>query len=94
VVTSGGAAVTAAERFRPTVVVLDVGLPDVDGREVFIALRARWPELPVIFSTGHAETRDVGGAARRVRVLQKPYEIGDLLRCIAAISKDDREEIR
>lgn len=87
-VTSGAAAADAVERFQPAVVILDVGLPDVDGREVFTALRARWPSLPVIFSTGHAETSGVGGEAGRVRVLQKPYEIGALLQAIADVTKE------
>jgi len=87
-VTSGAAAAAAVERFDPTVVILDVGLPDADGREVFAALRERWPSLPVIFSTGHAETSGVGGDAGRVRVLQKPYEIGALLQAIADVTKE------
>ena len=88
VVTSGAEAVAAVERFQPTVVILDVGLPDADGRDVFNDLRERWPSLPVIFSTGHAETSGVGGEAERVRVLQKPYEIGALLQAIADVTKE------
>jgi len=87
-VTSGAAAADAVERFDPTVVILDVGLPDADGREVFAALRERWPSLPVIFSTGHAETSGIGSEAGRVRVLQKPYEIGALLQAIADVTKE------
>jgi PAS domain S-box-containing protein len=88
VVASGAEAVAAVERFQPTVVILDVGLPDADGRDVFDDLRARWPSLPVIFSTGHAETRGLGGEAERVRVLQKPYEIAALLQAIADVTKE------
>jgi PAS domain S-box-containing protein len=87
-VASGAEAVAAVERFQPTVVILDVGLPDADGRDVFTKLRERWPSLPVIFSTGHAETSGVGGEAERVRVLQKPYEIDALLQSIAEITKE------
>ena len=88
IVTSGAEAVAAVERFQPTVVILDVGLPDADGRDVFNDLRERWPKLPVIFSTGHAETSGAGGEAERVRVLQKPYEIGALLQSIADVTKE------
>jgi PAS domain S-box-containing protein len=87
-VASGAAAADAVARFDPTVVILDVGLPDVDGRDVFTALRERWPSLPVIFSTGHAETSGIGGEAGRIRVLQKPYEIGALLQAIADVTKE------
>jgi len=86
VVASGAEAVAAVERFQPTVVILDVGLPDADGRDIFDNLRQRWPSLPVIFSTGHAETRGLGG--ERVRVLQKPYEIAALLQAIADVTKE------
>src|SRR5205823_2626364 len=88
VVASGAEAVAAVERFQPTVVILDVGLPDADGRDIFTNLRERWPSLPVIFSTGHAETRGLGGEAERVRVLQKPYEIAALLQAIADVTKE------
>src|SRR5207237_426206 len=47
-----------------------------------------WPKLPVSFSTGHAETSGAGGGAERVRVLQKPYEIGALLQSIADVTKE------
>jgi CheY-like chemotaxis protein len=86
VVTLGGAAAEAVERFHPSVVLLDVGLPDIDGREVFRRLRERWPDLPIIFSTGHAGMEAAHGERHHVAVLQKPYEADDLLRCIADIT--------
>ena len=86
VVALGGAAADAVERFHPSVVVLDVGLPDMDGREVFRRLRERWPDLPIIFSTGHAGMEAAAGERHHVAVLQKPYEADDLLRCIAEVT--------
>lgn len=77
---TGAPAVDTAESLQPHCVVLDVGLPDIDGREVFRLLRERWPEMPVVFSSGHVgHLNDIGVAADRyVTLMQKPYS-GDAL---------------
>ena len=87
VVHTGGSAESATERFDPDVVVLDVHLPDIDGREVFRRLRERWPHLPVVFSSGHVqELKEVAtAAAERVTLLRKPYEVDALLGAIAFV---------
>src|SRR3954447_9467330 len=51
----------AVERFtgtRPDVLVLDIGLPDADGRDVCQALRAQGVQAPVIFLTAHGALTD------------------------------------
>jgi DNA-binding response OmpR family regulator len=87
VVHTGTRAVDAIESFVPDVVVLDVHLPDIDGRDVYRALRARWPDLPVVFSSGH--TRDLDDVAdlptARVTLLHKPYESDALLEAIERV---------
>ena len=87
-VATGAELLARVESDPPDLLVVDIGLPDADGRDIFDNLRARWPSLPVIFSTGHAETRGLGGEAERVRVLQKPYEIAALLQAIADVTKE------
>lgn len=84
VIHTGGSAAGAIERFAPDVVILDVHLPDIDGREVFRALRQRWHDLPVVFSSGHVQDLvEVAGVDReRVRLLRKPYEADALLAAI------------
>jgi len=44
----GEAALAAAERFEPDVVLLDVGLPDVSGIEVARRLHERHPDVAVV----------------------------------------------
>jgi DNA-binding response OmpR family regulator len=87
VIHTGGNAESATERFGPDVVVLDVHLPDIDGREVFRRLRDRWPDLPVVFSSGHVqELHEVAsGSARRVMLLRKPYEADALIGAIEQV---------
>ena len=54
----GSEAVRLAEALRPDVVVLDLGLPDLAGREVLTRIRQRSPESKVVvFSGAEAEDR-------------------------------------
>jgi PAS domain S-box-containing protein len=80
IVHTGGEAVGRIEAQTPDVVILDVGLPDVDGTEVFAAIRQRWPELPVLFSSGHAGAEAIEGLldTSRTAFLLKPYELPTL----------------
>jgi DNA-binding response OmpR family regulator len=62
---SGGrAALAAAESVRPAVVLLDLGMPDVDGLEVLSRLRAAGDDVPVCVLSARDEVDD------RVRGLQ------------------------
>ncbi|HEX8616083.1 MAG TPA: PAS domain S-box protein [Thermoanaerobaculia bacterium] len=68
----------------PDVVVLDVGLPDMDGTQVYALLAAEHPELPVVFSTGHGDRGKLEELLERPNVafLLKPYESNALLGAI------------
>jgi len=70
VVSGGGEVAAAVERFNPEMVVLDFGLPDMDGSSVYTMLEKRWPRLPVVVSSGHAPSPREGLSAFH---LQKPY---------------------
>lgn len=52
IVERGSEAMPAIEEFRPDIILLDVGLPDVDGVELGHRIAERWPALPILFSTG------------------------------------------
>jgi len=82
---TGAAALPLIESFRAELVLLDVGLPDIDGVEVYQRIHKRWPDLPVIFSTGHGDRRKVEEVAqeRTVGFLMKPYEVEELFAAIA-----------
>jgi DNA-binding NarL/FixJ family response regulator len=79
----GAAAITAARRERPALVVLDVELPVVSGYEVYRELRDRYGDgLPVLFLSG-ARTEPYDRAAGLMLgaddYVVKPFDPGELL---------------
>ena len=54
----GPDAVTAVQRHRPDLIVLDVMLPDLDGFEVVRRLRGGGVHMPVVFLTARDATED------------------------------------
>jgi two-component system response regulator MprA len=78
---SGAEAVRAFARQPPDVLVLDVGLPDADGRDVCQALRARGVTSPVLFLTARDALTDrlSGFHAGGDDYLTKPFALGELL---------------
>ena len=71
------AALRAAE--PPSLVILDYVMPGMDGAEVAREIAALDPDLPVVFSTGHAALRALRAAAGEdVPVLNKPFTLDEL----------------
>jgi two-component system KDP operon response regulator KdpE len=76
----GAAALRAAAERHPEVVVLDLGLPDLDGTEVIEGLRG-WTNVPIIVLSARTDSTD------KVRALDhgaddyvtKPFGIDELL---------------
>ncbi|TQJ11623.1 response regulator transcription factor [Kribbella jejuensis] len=65
----------------PHVVILDIGLPDADGRDVCLALRAHGVDAPVLMLTALGETHHKvsGFEAGADDYLTKPFDIRELL---------------
>jgi two-component system response regulator MprA len=87
-VTSVGAdAVRAFTNEPPDVIVLDVGLPDSDGRDVCQALRAAGVVAPVLFLTARSALTDrlSGFHAGGDDYLAKPFALAELMVRIEAL---------
>lgn len=82
----GTQALVIAEEFRPQVVLLDIGLPDMSGYEVALRLRKRFgfEELMMIATTawGTPEDRRRTLAAGFDYHLQKPYQMEQILQAL------------
>ncbi|GAA2662702.1 MULTISPECIES: response regulator [Actinosynnema] len=76
----GAAALRAAAEGKPDVVVLDLGLPDVDGTEVIAGLRG-WTTVPIIVLSARADSTDKVEAldAGADDYVTKPFGMDELL---------------
>ena len=89
---AGREALAEARRHPPDVVLLDLGLPDLDGGEVIRELRG-WSRAPVIVLSGRAGSGDKIGAldAGADDYVTKPFDMEELLaRLRAALRRGDR----
>ena len=77
----GAEAITRISANVPDAVILDLGLPDIDGIKVYEEIARRWPDLPILFSTGHGDEKLLtkSPTGKKIGYLQKPYESDALL---------------
>jgi PAS domain S-box-containing protein len=89
VVARGGDALEAVEAFQPDAVILDISLPDIPGTEVYELIASKYPDLPVLFSSGHSDEspmeHDFG--KEHVGFLRKPYDLAALLETLDRITR-------
>lgn len=90
----GAAALRLATTRKPDIVILDLGLPDRDGREVIQALRA-WSRMPIVVLSVRTDEKE------KIRALdegaddyvEKPFSMGELMaRLRAALRRHVVEE--
>ena len=80
----GEAALAQIERLCPDLLLLDFAMPGMNGADVARAVRARRPDLPIVFVTGYAESEQLEAAlGEDVQVLRKPFTVDDLSAAIA-----------
>lgn len=77
---SGSAALRAAAEKRPDVIVLDLGLPDIDGLEVLAGLRG-WNDTPVIVLSARSDSAEKVAAldAGADDYVTKPFGMDEFL---------------
>ena len=85
-VDTGAKGATAAKNDSPDLVLMDVGLPDTDGREVVRSLRKGGFKAPIIMLTGHDTDSDtiLGLESGANDYITKPFRFAVLLARIRA----------
>jgi two-component system KDP operon response regulator KdpE len=87
---SGREALATAASRPPDAVILDLGLPDIDGTEVIVELR-RWSKAPIIVLSGRASPGDKIGAldVGADDYVTKPFSMAELLARLRAVLRRD-----
>ena len=86
-VASGKELLDRFETAKPDILVIDIGLPDADGRDLSQALRARGVQTPVLFLTARDAVVDriAGFDAGGDDYLTKPFAFGELVARLQAL---------
>lgn len=88
-VADGRAALHVVETEPPDIVVLDLGLPDIDGLDVLKRIRQRMKALPVLILTARSsiDARVSGLDSGADDYLPKPFEIPELIARLRVIGR-------
>ena len=86
---TGAAALDSASETRPDLMILDLGLPDVDGLDVIAGIRQRLPHLPILVLSARTGSHDKITALDLGAndYLTKPFDMHELVARLRAISR-------
>jgi two-component system KDP operon response regulator KdpE len=90
---TGREALAVAASHPPDAIILDLGLPDIDGTEVIVELR-RWYHAPIIVLSGRTSPGDKIGAldVGADDYVTKPFAMAELLARLRAVLRRDEGE--
>jgi two-component system KDP operon response regulator KdpE len=85
---TGRQALDAATREHPDLIVLDLGLPDIDGVDVIRTLRS-WSEVPIVILSGRQNTQEKLRAfdAGADDYVTKPFNVDELAARVRAVTR-------
>ena len=85
---TGADALSVAASCNPDLVVLDLGLPDIDGVDVVRGLRG-WTKVPIVILSGRDDSADKVAAldAGADDYVTKPFSVDELLARLRAVSR-------
>ena len=90
---TGGEAILEAAAYNPDVIILDLGLPDMDGIQVIDKVRG-WSEMPIVIVSARGDDTDkvAGLDAGADDYLTKPFSVEELLARIRVALRRRRSE--
>ena len=80
----GAVALSLLEESRFDLIVADLAMPGMTGADLAATVRGRWPDVPVLILTGHAEAMQIPDD---VPVLKKPFGSAELAARVSALLK-------
>lgn len=95
---AGQEGIERAALFKPDILIVDLGLPDMDGKEVVKRIR-EWMQAPIIVLTARDQEEDKIEAldAGADDYVTKPFGMGELFArmrvCLRRMSADDQEPV-
>ena len=84
----GNEAIMLSASHKPDIIILDLGLPDIDGVEVIEHIRT-WSDVPIIIVSARSEDRDKITALDKGAddYLTKPFSVDELLARLRVIQR-------
>ena len=84
----GNEAIMLSASHKPDIIILDLGLPDIDGEEVIEHIRT-WSEVPIIIVSARSEDQDKISALDKGAddYLTKPFSVDELLARLRVIQR-------
>ncbi|MDE2488231.1 MAG: response regulator, partial [Alphaproteobacteria bacterium] len=88
----GMAALGVLESTRPDAMLIDFAMPQMNGAQTADRARSLWPDLPIVFASGHADTDAIKAAVGdQARILRKPFDMDELARTLATVLQRSAE---
>src|SRR6184192_4465429 len=81
-------AVDIALSQRPTMILMDVAMPGIDGLEAMRRIKADVPSMPIVIASAHSMSSDRERflAAGADDVLSKPFRLADLIAMVESLA--------
>lgn len=77
---------------REDLVILDIGMPEIDGMKIAEYIRQKNNKVEIIFLTGHIELMSKAFEVRAFRFLCKPVDKNKLLEALDGVEKEIRDK--
>jgi CheY-like chemotaxis protein len=82
----GLAAMAMLERGPPSLAILDFAMPGMNGAELAREARRLYPDLPIVFASGYADTDALRSAlGNNMPLLRKPFRMDELAALVGGL---------
>ena len=81
-------AVDVAFKQHPSMILMDVAMPGIDGLEAMRRIKAEMPTMPIVIASAHsmASDRERFLAAGADDILSKPFRLADVVAVVAKLT--------